>query len=1615
MNGVELADVGLSLGVSGPISDKEESFPHDGMEDFMNRKAPHLLLVEEHDKPVDDLLARLGPHGYGEGCVRVSSISGYRAALESSRFDAILCVFPHSEVELSEALALRGEVDGNAVLIGIATCWDGSLALDAMRHGAADVRAITDVDGIVEALERVLSAGKIQRQKELSEKVARGQSEILEMIFRRMPVSAILDHVVRRVEALSPGEVMACIMLASADGTHLTFGAGPSLPAGFRERLESVPIIEGHGSCGTAAALERLDIVEDVSVHAAWGCVRDLAEEMGIRSCWSVPVFSADHKVLGTLSIYHRSKHVPKSVELEWVEMGTVLVSLAIERGRAAEQMRQSEVLFRIAGEAAHIGGWTVDVPDGRVTWSDKVRAIHEAEPDYMPDLEGGMNFYAPEWRERIRAVFMKCQVEGIPFDEQLEIITAKEKRVWVRAIGEAIRNADGRITRIQGAFQNIALEKQAEMAEEVTRSNELRYLSQRNALISLNLDIASEQLDLMAALRRITETAARTLNVARASIWRYTPDRSMIVCIDQFDLASGEHSSGSALMADEYTEYFDLLSRMELIAADDAYHDPITQQFAESYLIPNGVTSTLDLPIRFGSKINYFMCNEHMGPPRHWTSDEKTFGVAVVNQISLALESSERARAQAEVLRSHQRFQSVAAATNDTIWDWNLETDAFWWYDGFAKLYGRSVADSEASIHLWIRQIHPEDRERVVKGIYAAIGRGETHWSDEYRFVSMDGTIFHVRDRGEILRGQSGRAIRMVGGMTDLSQSKAAEAELRRSHRALRMLSSCNEMLVRAASEAGLLEEACRLAVEVGGYRMAWIGYAGEDPERRVVPMAHAGHEDGYLSEVVISWADDKLSGQGAAGRAIRSGSAVVVPDIKSDPKFQVWMESATARGYRSIVCLPLHNKVRPFGVLCLYGADVHHAGQDEMKMLREMSNDISFGIENIRSREERNRAQEVVVKVAQAVSSGVGSEFFDLLTRNMVEAMDAHGGLIGRYDASINSVETLSFFLDGKLMDNVTYGLEGTPCEEVAAGEMCVFESGVQQRFPEDHLLVHYGIESYVGIPLMHRDGKVAGIMVVFFSAKLTETALVQSTLRIFAARAASELDRQQADARIHEQASLLDKARDAIIVRSLDHRITFWNKGAERLYGWSAEEVMGEPVHELIYQGLAEFTKAHEHTLEHGEWIGEIRQVNREGRELTIEGRWTLVRDEQGRPESVFALNTDISEHRKLEQQFLRAQRMESIGTLAGGIAHDLNNILAPISMSIELLQMQVTDARSQELLATLATSARRGAEMVGQVLSYARGVEGQHVEVHPLPVIREIENILRGTILRGIELEVRASRDLWIIHGDPTQIHQVILNLCLNAHDAVREGGKISILASNVQIDSSFAAMNLEADEGPHVCIEVKDSGAGIPPEIMDRIFDPFFTTKSVGKGTGLGLSSSLAIVRSHGGFIRATSEPTAGSRFRIYLPASPESGIRPTTDEVHHLPRGAGETILVVDDEPTILAITRQTLETFGYRVLVAATGDEAVTQFSQQPSAIDVVLTDMMMPGMDGSATIERLRKIDPAIKIIATSGVRSNRDLIDRSPKSGVMFLEKPYSSEALLKCLNDLLAVES
>jgi PAS domain S-box-containing protein len=498
------------------------------------------------------------------------------------------------------------------------------------------------------------------------------------------------------------------------------------------------------------------------------------------------------------------------------------------------------------------------------------------------------------------------------------------------------------------------------------------------------------------------------------------------------------------------------------------------------------------------------------------------------------------------------------------------------------------------------------------------------------------------------------------------------------------------------------------------------------------------------------------------------------------------------------------------------------------------------------------------------------------------------------------------------------------------------------------------------------------------------------------------------ERAAHQLREQASLLDKAQDAILVTDVQRRLTYWNKSAERLYGWTSDEALGRVVTELFYSNGdgREVQQAYDEVLARGEWNGELQPHTKSGKRLTIESRWTLVRDAAGIGQSILSINTDVTDRRQLEQQFYRAQRLDSIGTLAGGIAHDLNNVLAPIMMGMGLLRDRLPDPDSRDVLDTMATSAKRGADMVAQVLSFARGQEGRRAEIPAADLIGDVVRIARDTLPKNIDIATAVDPGLPPLFGDPTQCHQVLLNLCVNARDAMPNGGHLRLSAGREAIARRHDTPG-ELAPGDYVIIRVEDDGVGIPAPLLDKIFDPFFTTKEAGKGTGLGLSTSQTIVRNHGGHIRVFSEPGEGTRFDVYLPVAPAPAVASANGCAVEPPPGHGQTILVVDDEESVRRLLRSTLEKSGYRVLQAGNGREALAVYGSDGPSIAAVVIDMTMPVLGGLPTMRELVKINPDVRIIAASGIHDNEATARSVGRQVIAFLAKPFTSDKLLRAV--------
>lgn len=506
----------------------------------------------------------------------------------------------------------------------------------------------------------------------------------------------------------------------------------------------------------------------------------------------------------------------------------------------------------------------------------------------------------------------------------------------------------------------------------------------------------------------------------------------------------------------------------------------------------------------------------------------------------------------------------------------------------------------------------------------------------------------------------------------------------------------------------------------------------------------------------------------------------------------------------------------------------------------------------------------------------------------------------------------------------------------------------------------------------------------------------------------------ERRVAERRIREQAEMLNQAREAIFITDLDNRVIYWNAGAERIYGWRAEQALGKTAEDLVDASLMPALRvAREETFAKGQWSGELRMNTRERESLFVESRQTLIRDEAGRPKARLCINSDITDRKRLEEQFLRAQRMENIGLLAAGIAHDLNNMLAPILLAAPMLREHVTDAGALGLLSMLEKSAERGANVVRQILAFAHGANGEHRLLQAKHLVREVANVIAGTFPKSIKLDDHITADLWPIRANPTQIHQVLLNLSVNARDAMPHGGTLGLRAENRSLDEIAATAIPGARAGAFVVMEVEDTGTGIPAEILKQMWEPFFTTKETGKGTGLGLSTVRGIVQNHNGFIEVQTSPGHGSCFRVYLPAAPEAPVEKGQASSVPPKAGRGELILVVDDEQHIREMVSTMLCRNGYRVILAVDGADAVSVFAQRAAEIRLVITDLHMPNLDGAMLGRAMRRINPQAKVLVVSGLSSalgNRPTDYKPEEFAHAFLHKPFKPEALLRKVQEL-----
>ena len=790
-------------------------------------------------------------------------------------------------------------------------------------------------------------------------------------------------------------------------------------------------------------------------------------------------------------------------------------------------------------------------------------------------------------------------------------------------------------------------------------------------------------------------------------------------------------------------------------------------------------------------------------------------------------------------VRRLMEQFTLVARATSDAVWDWDLVENTLWWNEGFEFLFGYPLADIEPGPESWYNRIHPDDHARVVAGIHAVIDGDGMAWSDEYRFRNADGTYSDILDRGSVIRDASGRAVRMVGAMSDFTQRKRAELLQRAIYR-----------IAQAANTVTSLED--------------------------LLKQAH-----GIVSELLPA----------------RNCYVALHDPVTNQLSFPYWSDERQPLAQPRTFARGLTEYVLRIGEPLLVTPDVHR----------------------------------------------------ELERRGEIE-------------------------------------VQGPPALD------------------------------WIGVPLKVQDSTIGVFVVQTYSEGVRYGKREKEILQFVSTQVAMAIERKRVEVRLRESENryrqLFEANPEAMWVYDAESlRFLAVNNAAVRRYGYSREEFLAMTLRELrapsdlaqletiLREGL---DGAHRHAnLRHQCKDGTLIDVEVNSDEITFDGRPARL-----------VLATDVTERKMLETQFRQAQKMEAIGKLAGGIAHDFNNLLTAIIGYTDMLgdSLDEGDARRKDV-DEIRGAAIRAAGLTHQLLAFSRKQVLRPRVLDLNETVWKANNLLKRLIGENITLTTTLDTTLGAVTADPVQLEQVIVNLAVNARDAMPNGGQLTIETANAELDASYTAEHSVVTPGGYVLLAVSDTGIGMDDGTKARLFEPFFTTKGPGKGTGLGLSTVYGIVKQSGGFIWVYSEPGKGSTFKIYLPqvdAALESiSVSPLPTDTN---RGT-ETVLLVEDEPALRAVARRALEGHGYTVLEAGDVYVAIALANDHAGRIDAVVSDVVMPGMSGPDLARFLGETQPDLPFLFMSGYTDDAIVRHGVLEPGVAFLQKPFSPDALARKVRDLL----
>ncbi len=920
----------------------------------------------------------------------------------------------------------------------------------------------------------------------------------------------------------------------------------------------------------------------------------------------------------------------------------------------------------------------------------------------------------------------------------------------------------------------------------------------------------------------------------------------------------------------------------------------------------------------------------------------------------------------------------AIVEASLDAIIGHELDGTITYWNGGAARMFGYAAAEM---IGQPISRIIPPDRIDEGERILARVAKGEPLPPIETQRMARDGRVIDVSVTAAPIYADDGSVVGSSKVIRDITVQIAQTHALERLTRLYAALSQVNQAIVWSPGRGELLQRICRVLGEHGGFRMIWVGW--HDPEtQRLAPVAIWGDEGGYVERIRV-FVDDRPEGRGPSGTAFREGYPVVINDSLNDPSTRPWRDEVIRRGFRSSAAFPIRMQGRVCAVLSVYADERDFFQEREIELLTEAATDISFALDNIAKDEERLAAEAAVRSEREfserMIDSTPGAMYF----------YDAQGRFL-RWNRGLEQAS-------GYTHDEVA---RMHPLDFIAPADRPL----VQERIAE----VFATGESSVEAGLVRKDGR--GVPFFFTGRRVDyrgEPCLVGVGIDISIRRDMEEALRES-ERRFHELAANINEV--FWIATAGESQVVYVSPAYEQIWGRSCAELYATSDSWLdsIHQDDRARVRVAAATKQLiGEYDETYRIVRPDGTIRWIRDRAFPVHDESGRVERLVGVARDITETRHLEEQFRHAQKMEAVGRLASGVAHDFNNILAVIQLQAGMLAGQADPASvTADYAREIELAAQRASNLTRQLLLFSRQQAMQPRALDLNEVVTRITKMLQRVLGEHIRMQIRLSAYPLYIHADAGMLDQVLLNLAVNSRDAMPKGGTLTIETSLVEIDQGTAVRSGNARVGSFACLQVEDTGTGIPGADLPRIFEPFFTRKDVGQGTGLGLATVFGIVQQHEGWIDVASEPERGTTFRIFLPSHFSASKPEVAVPEQPFRRGEGEVVLLVEDEAAVRAAARTTLIHLGYSVIEAPNGVDALRTWAAHRDDIDLVLTDLVMPGgMSGTDLARALRRDRPQLPVVFMTGYSAEVADPSGSMEDGVNLLYKPFDADRLAR----------